>query len=182
MKTIVWLREDLRLENNPALSAAAELGEVVPVFVYPQGLGGASYWWLHHSLRELSSQLLQRGVKLILRTGNAGQILTEIAQQSGAESVFWNRVYSPSGIELGSQVRNLLDEHEISYRSFNAQLLIEPTKVLNKQGAPFKVFTPFWRHCRSNIEPQQLLAVPEFEPSSLAIESESFGTMGVAPH
>jgi deoxyribodipyrimidine photolyase len=32
--SIVWLRQDLRLADNPALSAAVNRGAVVPVFIY----------------------------------------------------------------------------------------------------------------------------------------------------
>ena len=152
MKTILWCRYDLRLFDNPALHAAASSGQVLPVFIYPQGLGGASYWWLHHSLENFSSSLMKLGAHLILRTGEADKILLEIAQTTKADKVVWNRDYSPQGIEQDRQLKEALDSADIKSQSFNGQLLIEPTKIFNKQGTPFKVFTPFWRYCRANVD------------------------------
>ena len=61
---IVWFRQDLRLDDNPALSAAARQGvPVLPVFVLDDGnaagwrLGAASRWWLHQSLASLGKSL-----------------------------------------------------------------------------------------------------------------------------
>jgi len=150
MKTIVWLREDLRLRDNPALHYAASKGEVCLVYIYPEGLGGASYWWLHRSLESLSHELDQWGVRLVLRTGAAEAVLADICELTCADQLVWNRVYSPDGIEQGQRVKERLSDSHVELKSFNAQLLIEPTQVFNKQGTPFKVFTPFWRHCLSS--------------------------------
>lgn len=60
--TIVWFRQDLRLQDNPALAAAlAPGGAIVPVFIWDEAgegdwpAGGASRWWLHHSLTALDA-------------------------------------------------------------------------------------------------------------------------------
>ena len=63
---IVWLRDNLRLADNRALSAAAETGQpVLVIYAYDDGspglrpLGGASRWWLHHSLAALGRDLAE---------------------------------------------------------------------------------------------------------------------------
>jgi deoxyribodipyrimidine photo-lyase len=181
MNTLVWLREDLRLLDNPALHYAASIGEVTPVYILPNGLGGASYWWLHHSLVSLQASLADRGVRLILRTGDPVKVLAKLCEQVQATSVVWNRVYSPEGIAAGTALKEGLKQAAIGYRSFNAQLLIEPTQILNKQGTPFKVFTPFWRHCMSRFEPTPLLETPVFVATSHSIETESLSSWGLLP-
>lgn len=67
--TIVWFRRDLRIEDNPALAAALARGSaVIPLFVLDDGTpgnwrpGGASRWWLHHSLNALTRSLHELGV------------------------------------------------------------------------------------------------------------------------
>ena len=61
--TLVWFRHDLRLDDNPALAAAAARGAVVPVFIWapeeeaPWEPGAASRWWLHQSLEKLAATL-----------------------------------------------------------------------------------------------------------------------------
>ena len=63
--SIVCFRDDLRIADNPALQAAAERGEkVLAVFILDEvspdirALGGASKWWLHHSLTALTASLM----------------------------------------------------------------------------------------------------------------------------
>lgn len=181
MKTIVWLREDLRLRDNPALHFAAQAGEVVPVFFYPPGLGAASYWWLYHSLSKFKEALSEFSVPLILKTGDPAKILPKLASQIDANTVVWNRVYSPEGMVLGAQVKQKLESKSIGSKSFNAQLLIEPGQIFNKQGTPFKVFTPFWRHCLSLLDPCPVLDVPNFSACSSEIESESLDEWDLLP-
>ncbi len=183
MKVIHWFREDLRLLDNPALSHAAEHAdaEVVPVFIYPEGLGGASYWWLHKSLENLSKALKSKGVDLVFATGSPHTVLPKLAEQIGANLITWNRVYSPEGIEQGKQVKQALGNASVEHRSFNGQLLIEPTKVLNKQGLPFKVFTPFWRNCVSFLTARELAPEPRFKPSTHSLASEHLQDWGLQP-
>ena len=69
--TIVWFRHDLRLDDNPALAAAAARGAVVPVFIWEPGEeapwepGAASRWWLHGALASLARQMAAAGVGLM---------------------------------------------------------------------------------------------------------------------
>ena len=179
MKIIVWIREDLRIFDNPALHYAAQKGAILPVYIYPEGLGGASYWWLHHSLETLIAKFKKQGVKLILQTGKPKKILLSLSEQIGADEVVWNRVYSPAGIEQGKQVKEVLTG--IKTKSFNAQLLIEPTQILNKQGTPFKVFTPFWRHCQSVLDILPLLPEPQMEGIDEKVESQTLESWELLP-
>jgi len=161
------------------LHYAAQQGAILPVYIYPEGLGGASYWWLHYSLEKLIAKYKERGVELILQTGKPERILQSLSEKIDADEVVWNRVYSPAGIEQGKQVKDALSG--IKTKSFNAQLLIEPTQILNKQGTPFKVFTPFWRHCQSILNPSPLLPEPEIESVGVTVESQSLADWGLRP-
>jgi hypothetical protein len=75
---IHWFRQDLRLSDNPSLSAAAANGAVLPVYILDDAnagdhrMGGASRWWLHHSLTALNQAL---DGKLIVLSGNPAEIL-----------------------------------------------------------------------------------------------------------
>ena len=181
MNSIVWLREDLRLFDNPALHQAGIEGEVTPVYILPQGLGGASYWWLHNSLKALENSFAEYGVKLILKTGDPVAVLIDLATELECEQVMWNRVYSPEGIRLGSELKQGLMLKNIKSKSFNSQLLIEPTRILNKQGKPFKVFTPFWKHCVSQLRPSPMLPVPDFSQTSHSVESDNIDAWELLP-
>ncbi|MCF3648730.1 cryptochrome/photolyase family protein [Synoicihabitans lomoniglobus] len=152
--TIVWLRQDLRLADHPALAAAAARGgAVVPVYIWDEAgegdwpLGGASRWWLHHSLAALDDALQGKGSRLVLRAGRAIEVLRALMAETGATAVYWSRRYEPGSIKRDREVKAALREDGAEVRSFNSALLHEPHTIRNKQGGPFKVFTPFWRHC-----------------------------------
>jgi deoxyribodipyrimidine photo-lyase len=147
MKTIVWFRQDLRTFDNPALAAAAAKGAAVPLFILDEEadserrLGGASRWWLHHSLAALQNQLGQ----LVLLKGTATALLPSFAEKIGASAVYWNRCYEPHAILRDRGLKASLTKQGIEAQSFNGSLLHEPWEVATATGYPFKVFTPFWR-------------------------------------
>ncbi len=169
---IVWLRRDLRLRDNAALSAAAlRGGPVVPVFIWdPQGEGAwapgaSSRAWLHHSLVALEASLRERGSRLVVARGASAHVLEGLARELGAGAVYWNRRYEPGAAVLEGIVNAALERRGVDARGFCSALLFEPPAVLNRQGGPFQVFTPFWRHClQLPVPPPVALPAGAFGP------------------
>ncbi len=171
-RTLLWFRYDLRLTDNPALQAAlAQAGSILPVYIHaprehaPWEPGGASRWWLHHSLISLERQLKARGSRLLIRTGPTLETLRELIQQEDITHLFWNRLYEPALAARDSRIKQTLKASGIQCRSFNSTLLLEPWEVMNQAGKPFRVFTPFWRRYQqglSGIAPP--LSAPERLP------------------
>lgn len=158
--TIVWFRRDLRLQDNPALTAALERGaSIVPVYLFSPGEegewqpGGASRWWLHHALASLQQALSQHGLDLVLRRSGSLAGLRELIDETGADTVFWNRRYEPTIIARDSKIKSALRADGLEARSFNGSLMWEPHDVSTQQGEPYKVFTPFWKSLRSRSAP-----------------------------
>jgi len=163
---IVWFRQDLRLEDNPALSAAAKLGvPVIPVFILDDGnaaewrMGAASRWWLHQSLASLDEALQGR---LLLLQGDARSLLPNLARDSGAQAVYWNRVYEPWCSRRDETIKDELLHGSIVVKSFNGSLLFDPPNTTKSDGTPYRVFTPFYRKgCLHNgIPPRRPLPKP----------------------
>lgn len=148
---ILWFRSDLRLADNPALAAAAESGApIIPLFIDDETgagnwkNGGASRWWLHQSLSALAKK-----IPLVIRRGDARQVVAQLAADTNASAVFWNRRYEPWAIAHDTQVKQVLKQRGIEAESFKGSLLFEPWEVMNKSGGPYKVFTPYSRACFS---------------------------------
>jgi deoxyribodipyrimidine photo-lyase len=159
---IVWFRQDLRLCDNPALAHAAQSGRpLICLYVLddetpgPWRWGGASRWWLHHSLLSLGRALRACGGSLILRTGHGETILRNLAAQTGARTVVWNRCYEPFAVARDKILKGALAETGIEAQSFNACLLYEPWEIRTGEGTPFRVFTPFWNALRAKGEPDR---------------------------
>ena len=166
---LVWFRLDLRLEDNPALSAAAERrSPVIPLFIWapeeeaPWPPGAASRWWLHQSLKSLQRSLVSRGSRLILRSGATLDTLKALIAETGAQAVFWNRRYEPAVVARDAAVKKSLIEQRVEAQSFNAGLLFEPWTIRGKSTQrPFQVFSAFWKACLNQPEPAAPFAVPK---------------------
>jgi deoxyribodipyrimidine photo-lyase len=150
---IVWFRQDLRLADNPALLAAAATGApLICLFVLDDATagmwkwGGASRWWLHHTLTALDKSL---DGKLVLRQGEAGKVVTSLVAESGADTVMWNRCYEPFATRRDTALKASLGQAGVTVQSFNGALLHEPWALKTKSDTPFRVFTPFWNAMRS---------------------------------
>ena len=186
---LVWFRQDLRLQDNPALQAALSRGgPVIPVFILDDAgegrwpAGGASRWWLHQALASLDADLRARGSRLILARGASGEVLRELVRATGAGALFWNRRYEPAIIARDAALKTGFTAAGLEVKSSNAALLHEPHTIANKQGRPFQVFTPFWRHCLT-LEvsaPLRLPAGPLAAPASWP-RSLDLGELGLLP-
>ena len=160
---IVWLRNDLRLVDNPALHAAAETGRpVVPCYVLDDTTpgdwrqGSASRWWLHHSLGSLARRLDRHGLPLVLRRGPAVAELANLVARTGADALYCNFASEPWA---RCDERRLADLG-IELRRFAGSLLFDPDHLRTRSGTPFRVFTPFWKTCLANAPPAPPLPEP----------------------
>lgn len=187
--TVVWFRLDLRVADNPALDAALKRkGPVVPVFIWdpdaeqPWAPGGASNWWLHHSLQSLAASLERRGAPLLILRGASLDCLQRVVKATGAGAVVWNRRYEPAVRARDSRIKDTLKAAGIHAESFNGALLNEPWTIANQQGRPFQVFTPYWRHCMQKTDPSPPIPAPVKVPSCRhGIESLPLESLGLLP-
>lgn len=151
-RTILWLRQDLRLQDNAALQAAAAgSGPVLPVFIDDREASGdwapgeASRWFLHCALAGLDQSLGKLGGRLVYRQGDSLAELKALIDSSGAERVYWNRRYQGPQRERDAEIKKALREEGIEVKSFNSSLLNEPHTVSTGTGLPYKVYTPYWK-------------------------------------
>ncbi|HEY1612850.1 MAG TPA: deoxyribodipyrimidine photo-lyase [Rhizomicrobium sp.] len=186
MVALLWFRQDLRLADNPAFSAAVACGlPLVPVYVLEDedagawAPGGAARWWLHGSLTSLAKSLDHCGSQLVLRKGKAEDMIPALVAETGATSVFWNRRYEPWATARDARIKDALRKSGVEAQSFNASLLCEPWALKTQQGGPYRVFTPFWKALRARTHEPPSRAVPKHLkkpgsfPRSDALESWS---------
>ncbi|SFT37949.1 deoxyribodipyrimidine photo-lyase [Arthrobacter sp. ov118] len=170
--TLVWLRDDLRLDDNPALAEAAALGtSLTVVYVLDEEspgvrpLGGAVKWWLHHSLARLGAALEAAGSRLVLRRGPAARIIKDLATETSADTLLWNRRYGGPERTVDAGLKKWATAAGISTTSYQANLMFEPWTVRTGGGGPYKVYTPFWRACLAGAEPRLPVAAPDRLPA-----------------
>jgi deoxyribodipyrimidine photo-lyase len=182
--SIVWFRNDLRLADNPCLSAAVDRADhIIPVFVWDPDAGGAfapgaaSRWWLHHALASLSDDLAERGLRLILRRGSTESELVNLVRETGAQHVFYNRRYEPWEAQLERAVNAALPGHGAETLRFDSTILHDVDSIKTTTGGPYRVFSPFWRRVKESLRVPDPLpspnlgekVVPAKWPSSLSL-------------
>lgn len=168
---LVWLRDDLRTDDHPALTEAIRLarqhnGRVTAVYIldkalWSRPLGGASRWWLHHSLAALADDLQRLGVPLILRQGDLRQQLPDVVRQGHVQAVLCNRGQTPFLRRCEAAVREALEPLGCSLLAGGGELMVEPDKILTGSGQPYRVFTPFWKALSQHHQPKAPLPEPE---------------------
>lgn len=186
---IHWFRNDLRLLDNPALAEAAKSTRpVVSVYILedadsdPWAPGGASRWWLHHSLLELSKSLEARGNSLILRRGQPKEVLQNLVTETDATAVHVTRLTEPHAIKVDSEVKTTLNSLGIKLKIFDGNLLFPPGSVMTRKGDPFKIFTPFYKTCMQRFPLQKPLPVPAQLPSLRKhVKSDSLDEWNLPP-
>ncbi|MEH3121264.1 MAG: deoxyribodipyrimidine photo-lyase [Sphingomonas phyllosphaerae] len=164
MTTLLWLRQDLRLHDQPALVAAVQQGAVIPIYVLDDEapghwrIGGAQRWWLHHSLAALDKALREHGSRLILRRGDAVAILNELADEVGVEAIHAIRHYEPWWRKAEGALGERLRLHDGNH-------LAPPEQVTTGSGGQFRIYSAFWRGLQEHLPPEKPLAAPDEIPA-----------------
>lgn len=161
--SIVWLRDDLRVADNPALTAAIDEGNpIVVVYILDEEspgirpLGAATKWWLHHSLSALADKLHRLGGSLVLRRGPAHDVLRTLIRESDATALLWNRRYGKPERDVDAAIKEYAKASGVTAQSFHANLLFEPWTIRTGNDTPYTVFTPFWKNCIARPTPPRL--------------------------
>ncbi len=171
--SLVWFRQDLRLSDNPAFAAAAAKGPVLAIYILDDetpaswSWGGASRWWLHHSLENLAQK-----IPLILRRGKADAVIASLLQETEIQSVHFTRDYAPWSGALEKRIKENCEKHNTPCHRYGGFLLHEPESIRNGAGGPYKVYTPFSRACFAAGEPRTPKPVPQFEYAANTLKSD----------
>ena len=147
---IFWIREDFRVENNPALSFATQNHDnVIALYIYNNNdfdeKREAQKWWVFKSLETLKKDLSDYQINLEIVKGDELEVFSKFNKKDKL-SVYWNKIYEPDVIARGKKIRDLFIKNEINYKYFKGNILNEFQEITKNDGTPFKVFTPFWRN------------------------------------
>lgn len=153
MTSIIWFRRDLRLTDNPTVDAARRDGtHVVPFFCIDDSLlegrfaSGPRTQFLLESLRDLDASLQARGSALVVRIGDPVDELIELAREVGADTVHACVDAGPYARRRDRQAMARLEQAGISLKGAPGVFAIDNLEAVRTgAGAPFQVFTPFYR-------------------------------------
>ncbi|NBP68779.1 MAG: deoxyribodipyrimidine photo-lyase, partial [Cytophagia bacterium] len=144
---IVWLRRDLRLQDNAALYYALKENEtVLPLFIFDSAIldkledkADKRVAFIHQSLLQMQKELVALGSSLIVLHGNP----VDIYKKLNPKSVYTNHDYEPYALERDGAVNKILQDKGVTFKTFKDQLIFEKDEVLKDDGKPYTVFTPY---------------------------------------
>lgn len=173
---LYWMRRDFRLADNPALSSCAGR-PVIPVVIRDdsvRALGAAPAFRWARAVENFSKNFAPPRGKVVLRSGDALEVLQALIAETGATRVVWNRLYDPEAQARDSRIKTALRGQGVEAESYNAHLLFEPWTVETGTGGFYRVYTPFWKAVRDRDLPAPLpvpeLTFPETWPESEALD------------
>jgi deoxyribodipyrimidine photo-lyase len=191
---ILWFRTDLRLSDQPAVTAALNEArqsglKIIPLYIHDDTLttrphGAASRWWLKASLRALSKDLEALGSRLILKAGKASEVLTDMVISHAIRCVYAAHSFDSATMAHDVAISRALARKSVDFRLFNATHFIGPNSLKTKAGGDYKVFTPFFRALdisgaleeRNHLVDETLTALPS--PANWP-DSETLETIGI---
>lgn len=187
--SVVWFRNDLRIDDNPALRAAVDRHQpVVALYILDEDPsvarphGGASRWWLHHSLQALDERLKDIGGRLVLRSGPSAEVLPKLIQEAGADAIFWNRRYGRGERDQDAALKKSLRGEGLEVASFAGSLLYEPWTVTKDDDSGYAVFSAFWRAAQAGAHPREVVATPRsLEDGSTGLDSDDVASWNLLP-
>ena len=149
--SLLWFRRDLRLDDHPALLAAATgpdgaPRDVLAVFLADDRLlrasGSPRRNYLAGCLEALSESM---GGRLLITRGRAAQVLPVLAQAVGADSVHISADYAPYGRARDEKVAAALQAVGVQLVATGSPYAVAPGRVRKSDGTPYSVFTPYYR-------------------------------------
>jgi deoxyribodipyrimidine photo-lyase len=158
---LIWLRSDLRLHDNTALSAAAARGPSVAVYLlspeqwqeHDDAPCKVDFWL--RNLHELSRALGELNIPLLIRKAShwdqAPAVLLDLCKQLKIDAVHVNEEYGIHETRRDAAVAETLKTQGIEFHSYLDQLLFKPGTVLTRTGTYFQVFSQFRKVCYERL-------------------------------
>jgi deoxyribodipyrimidine photo-lyase len=166
--TLIWLRRDLRLDDNAAFYHALKTSRaVVSVFIFDTDILDAlseradrrvEFIW--GTLAALKRELETHGSSLVVRHGSACQLMPQLAAEFNADAVFCNRDYEPAAITRDAVVAAALAQAGRVLHDYKDQVIFEQDEILTQAGTPFGVFTPYKNAWLKKLTPFYLTPYP----------------------
>ena len=185
MPSLCWFRTDLRIEDQPALSAAAAEGSAIALFI-----ASPVQWQLHRdapikvdfwlrSLRALQSELELLNIPLkwlvVDSWEDVPKALLAFCQKHAVDAVHCNREYGMNERNRDRNTYSLLKEHGIPMTGHHGATLLIPGTVKTGSDNFYRVFTPFAKACKEKLRtaPYRLTARPSKQHAKGLPESDT---------
>jgi deoxyribodipyrimidine photo-lyase len=163
MRSLVWFRADLRVENNPALRSAFEQSkEIAAVYFFSKkqsnkhNEANVKINFLIKNLYSLAEKLDELNVPLTIINSDGFEddqnLITNFIKKKNIHKVFFNNQFGEDESTRDKLVKNYLEKNKINFETFNDQVVYEPGSLRTGQDHAYSVFTPFKKKWIENFE------------------------------
>lgn len=188
MKVLVWLRRDLRLHDNLALSAALHLAkqqgdggkvELIPLYIVhrPQIMrcGARRFQFVLESVEDLADALEERGSRLVVAKGDGLQVLRRLLPAWGITHLYFDAVSEPYAVERDNRALALAKSLGVQTHVTRGYELYNMDAVIAGNGgrAP-KTYQMFLRAVAKQAKPAEPLPAPETLPAPVSTHSQLY--------
>ena len=140
----LWLREDFRLDDNPAFQAISNSDEKFQIFYSFDEIKfkerSAQRWWLYETLQKLEKQLSEKGILFTIYASDEIVTIKNIARSQTVGSIYCNELYEPNEIKKDLAIEAFLKVKNIDFRKFKGNLLQSPFSIKKKGRNTFSSF------------------------------------------
>lgn len=151
--SIHWFRRDLRLSDNTALSrAVASSEQIIPLYILSDWEGSHSWTgpgrqqFLCQCLQSLAGNLEALGSRLIIRRGEATEVIAELLEAHAIEAVFLNQDPDPYGKAVEDKLQKLCSRRGVNFSSHLDVSLHAAKDTRKADDSPYRVYTPYSRN------------------------------------
>jgi len=158
--SIVWLRRDLRLEDNAALYHGLRSGvPIKPIFIFDENIlsklnakDDARVTFLHNTVVELKSELKALGSDLQVYYDKPWNVWRQLVDDDDLVAAYVNRDYETYAIDRDSSVADMLGKAGKGWYDYKDQVIFDNDEVVKDNGEPYTVFTPYKRKWMAKLE------------------------------
>ncbi len=161
---IVWLRRDLRLEDNLALSEALKSNtKFVLLFIFDENIidelpkDDARITHIYNTLKLINEKLKQNDSSILIKQGAPLNIYKELSDNYNIDKVFWNKDYEPYAISRDNKVKSFLNNTGVEVCIFKDHVIFEENEIIKGDGSPYHVFTPYSKRWKQSFNENLIL-------------------------
>ena len=162
MKGLVWLRNDLRMDDNPSLKQACiESDEVHCIYIHSSeqtalhNEANCKIEFIIENLKSLNKSLNEFNIPLTIISskgfGDNAEKIIETTKKRSITKVYWNNVFGADEQKRDLDVKQILESNNIEYETFDDQVVFAPGTIKTIENKPYSVFTPFKRRWIENF-------------------------------
>jgi deoxyribodipyrimidine photo-lyase len=184
-KALFWFRRDLRLEDNCALYHCLNDNDmVIPIFIFDQDIleklpkkdKRVEFIW--HCIQNIKTKLNLIGSDLIVAHDSASKVIA-LAKAHHVTAVYCNEDYEPDVIERDQFVQQELLKNHIDFRTYKDTVIFAKKEILNQQGQPYHVFTPYKNAWRAKLHPSNYTHYPSEDLLEKMVKCQSQALMSL---